>query len=154
MKQLDLSLLEAELEADRFYRRAYEQGGRIVVTGSRAATRVHRRLMESELEAMDLCRFHIAHGGQGRREGTGCVISGADMLFDELARARGHRIEVYNAEWTRYGLAAGPIRNELMLDSFKPQAVLSFWDGSSPGCEGCMRLARARGIPVRVVSIQ
>ena len=44
----------------------------------------------------------------------------------EIGRSLGWRIEAYPADWETYRLAAGPIRNKLMLDQGKPELVLAF----------------------------
>lgn len=41
---------------------------------------------------------------------------GLDMLIDSLARPRGFEIRSYPANWNRYRRAAGPIRNQEILD--------------------------------------
>jgi hypothetical protein len=42
---------------------------------------------------------------------------GADSLATFHARAMQIRVEEYKADWERFGKAAGPIRNQVMLDS-------------------------------------
>lgn len=58
----------------------------------------------------------LIHGG----------ANGADRLADQWARGHGINVQVFPAEWTRLGNAAGPIRNELMLVEGKPDAVAAF----------------------------
>jgi hypothetical protein len=76
---------------------------------------------------------------------------GADTLCRCWAERRGvtHTGARFKAEWTRYGKAAGPIRNRQMLMDVDPCLVLSF-----PGDRGtldCTRKAIAREIPCIVV---
>ena len=46
--------------------------------------------------------------------------AGADKMAGRIATklgfARGHNLQVYPADWPRYGRAAGSIRNQVMLD--------------------------------------
>lgn len=51
---------------------------------------------------------------------------GADKISGYLARK--HELEVISvpAKWELYGLAAGPIRNQEMLDTYKPNLVVAF----------------------------
>jgi hypothetical protein len=50
----------------------------------------------------------IVHGG----------APGADSLAGDISgRVLGHDVEVHPAQWSKYGKAAGPIRNQEMLDS-------------------------------------
>lgn len=54
--------------------------------------------------------------------------------------------KVWKADWTRWGLRAGPIRNGEMLDGEDPDLVVAF-----PGTQGtadCVSQALRRGIPV------
>ena len=58
-----------------------------------------------------------------------------------------------NANWKRYGNAAGPIRNREMLD-LEPDIVLAFHNDieNSRGTKDCCREATKRGIPVDIFS--
>lgn len=55
----------------------------------------------------------------------------------------------YPADWKKYGGAAGPIRNQQMLDEGKPDLVVAFPGGS--GTADMVRRARAAGVPVKEV---
>ncbi len=56
-------------------------------------------------------------------------------------------VEVFYADWYTQGKAAGPIRNQQMIDA-KPDAVLAYWNGRSPGTLDTIRRAARAGIPV------
>lgn len=56
---------------------------------------------------------------------------GADRLAREWAKKNGIPVETEEADWKRYGPAAGPIRNELMLTRWRPDGVVAF-----PGNKG------------------
>ena len=43
--------------------------------------------------------------------------SGTDMLGEKYAEDHGYTVEVFKAEWKRYGKAAGPVRNKCMVES-------------------------------------
>src|SRR5262245_38565206 len=51
---------------------------------------------------------------------------GADRLADEVARDLGLPRKACPADWGQYGRAAGPIRNQQMLDLERPDRVLAF----------------------------
>ena len=70
---------------------------------------------------------------------------GADRLAREWAIARGVRYETMNADWDRYGRAAGVIRNGEMLDR-RPRILVAFPGGN--GTDNCCRQADEKRIPV------
>lgn len=83
----------------------------------------------------------IIHGG----------AAGADTLAGRWAKKRGIPVESYPAEWKKYRAlgnvrAAGPTRNQRMLDEGHPDRVVAF-----PGHNGTadmVRKAEAAGVPV------
>lgn len=54
--------------------------------------------------------------------------------------------ERWAADWRKYGRAAGPIRNQQMLDEGKPDVVIAFPGGA--GTADMVRRARAAGVEV------
>jgi len=85
---------------------------------------------------------------------TMIVIQGAAKGADELARAWAHRRLVewknYPADWRAHGKAAGPMRNQRMIDDGRPDLVLAFPGGR--GTADMTRRAQAAGVPVRVIA--
>lgn len=75
---------------------------------------------------------------------------GADKMAGEVATEYGFEVEAYPALWNKYGPAAGPIRNQQMLDEGKPDSVLVFHAdlGSSKGSRDMVKRALAAGIEV------
>jgi|TARA_R110000744_G_scaffold246787_3_gene363200 hypothetical protein len=57
------------------------------------------------------------------------TAKGADRLGEKWAQANDVAVERYPAQWSRYGGAAGPIRNQEMLDKGKPDLVVVFKGG-------------------------
>ena len=51
---------------------------------------------------------------------------GADAIARELAKMYGLKVLPFPAKWEEYGKAAGPIRNQQMLDEGKPDLVAFF----------------------------
>jgi len=99
-------------------------------------------------------------------EGAG---RGADEIAGEWAEASDDAavfLEQYPADWKKHGKAAGPIRNQQMLDEGKPDVVWAFKDNfnwsimsellwtrpGAGGTEDMVRRAKAAGIPCYVVS--
>jgi hypothetical protein len=78
----------------------------------------------------------ICHGG----------ASGADTLAGEWASERSVKCVVYRAGWDKHGKRAGPMRNQLMLDDFKPALVVAFPGGR--GTADMIAKAQDAGVPV------
>lgn len=57
----------------------------------------------------------------------------------------------YPAQWDRYGRAAGPVRNQRMLDVARPDLVVAFHDdlSRSRGTADMIQRAYRAGVPVR-----
>lgn len=79
-----------------------------------------------------------------------CLIHGAARGADTLAAdwALSHDVlcNAYPADWERDGKAAGPIRNQRMLDLGKPHMVIAFPGGK--GTADMIRRAEAAKVPV------
>lgn len=73
------------------------------------------------------------------------AAAGADSLAEEAAIFFGYEVESFPADWKRYGRAAGPVRNKVMLDQ-DPDLVVAFPGG--PGTENMKMIARNAGVLV------
>lgn len=88
-----------------------------------------------------------------RRHGKLIVIQGGATGADWCARRwcflLNGPVHMINepADWKAHGKAAGPIRNQLMLDEHKPDLVLAFPGGN--GTADMIRRAEKAGIPVQ-----
>ena len=65
--------------------------------------------------------------------------TGADCMAHSWARGNSIPISKYDADWTAYKKAAGPIRNKQMLLAENPEYVIGFVGGS--GTRNCIRTA-------------
>ena len=80
------------------------------------------------------------------------IIHGGARGADQLAGEWACRFQawvpmfVFPANWEKYGRAAGPIRNQQMLDEGKPDVVVAFAGGR--GTADMVRRAKAAGIEV------
>lgn len=78
------------------------------------------------------------------------VITGGGRGVDEMAshwaERRGITSEIYPADWSAHGRAAGPIRNAKMLTDGGPDLVVAFPGGR--GTADMVRKAKAAGIEV------
>lgn len=55
---------------------------------------------------------------------------GADSLGAEWAAERKIYVRIFEADWAKLNRAAGPIRNQRMLDEGKPELVVAFPGGN------------------------
>ena len=72
---------------------------------------------------------------------------GADRCAAFCAKELGIKVVTVPANWKTHGKAAGPIRNQRMLDDFKPDLVLAFPGGR--GTADMVARAEKAGVPVR-----
>jgi len=83
-----------------------------------------------------------------------CVIeggySGADKLAKQWAKLNGINVEEYRADWDKYGVAAGPIRNTQMLDEGRPDFVVAFPGGA--GTADMVTKAKKAGLEVMEIA--
>lgn len=80
---------------------------------------------------------------------SGNCPNGADDIAEHEAAELGYVLELYPANWNRYGKRAGFIRNAAMVAA-KPTHCMAFIRNNSPGATHCLELAKAAGIPTRV----
>lgn len=104
----------------------------VVVCGGRGYS--DWRTEYRQLDALHPTR--IAHGG----------ASGADQIADDYAYYRHIPCKAYLANWNKHGRAAGPIRNQEMLEAEQPHIVLALPGGK--GTTDCISRARRMGIKV------
>lgn len=119
---------------------------RILVTGSRNWTDKHaigRALFDQFLESPVGASFVVVHGD---------CPTGADAQAKAIIEAWGRNNshihqESHPADWDTHGKAAGPLRNQEMVD-LGADVCLAFPLGDSRGTRDCMRRADAAGIRV------
>lgn len=78
------------------------------------------------------------------------AAKGADALAEKwaLSYPRMMTVKRFHADWEIHGKAAGPIRNQKMVDY--ADRLIAFWDGESPGTADVIRRARKAGLKVKV----
>jgi len=76
---------------------------------------------------------------------------GADTLATEWAEERSIPYRVFLAAWHEHRRAAGPIRNQQMLDEGKPDLVVAFPGGR--GTADMIKRAHAAGVAVETVGL-
>lgn len=113
---------------------------KVLVTGGRKYEYANDRVPEvlDAIHGVDPISLLI-HGNYGA----------TDLAAHAWAISRGVKPAPEDAEWTRYGPAAGPMRNQRMIDTHCPDLCVAFPGG--PGTRDCASKMRKAGIPVRVV---
>lgn len=93
-------------------------GGRDFVDYSKLDLEVKIFMLDNKI---DLKNFSIISGH----------ARGADQLGERFAHKYKIPLEIYPADWNRYGNRAGPLRNEEMAKV--ATHCICFWDGKSSG---------------------
>lgn len=109
---------------------------RVLVCGGRNYTDQAMLFGALDMEAESRRLWRVIQGG----------ANGADKLARMWAYSRKCEMENYPADWDKHGKAAGPIRNQQMIDEGKPTKVFAFAGGR--GTADMVRRAKAAGIPV------
>jgi len=127
---------------------AEERRPTILVCGGREYT--DRRVVYTILD--EVCQ----RTGWARKGNPLTIIQGgapgADYLAKEWAEADPTLCQCieYQADWRRYGKAAGPIRNKKMLNDTQPDLVVAFPGGA--GTRNMIEQAKAKRVPIIVVN--
>lgn len=114
---------------------------RVIVTGSREWTASFKmRAVLRELAKVYGSNTVIVHGN----------ARGADQMAARYAPGFGLKTESHPAEWEKYGRAAGPIRNQCMVE-LGADFALAFFVCRLPcvGTRHCVELLQKAEIPVR-----
>jgi len=116
---------------------------RVLVTGDRGWTAADIILRAIEMLPRDTV---VVHG----------AADGADLLAATIAHARKLSTWAFPADWDQHGRAAGPIRNQRMLDEAKPDFVIAFHNflPGSKGTRDMVRRAAKAGVPVQLYNDQ
>lgn len=89
-------------------------------------------------------------GGVHKQRGISLLIEGGANGADRMARSFAEYAKIpvrtFRADWLRHGTAAGPIRNQKMLDEGKPDLVVAFPGGR--GTADMVRRAREAGVEI------
>lgn len=118
---------------------------RILITGSRSWTdkvAIADAIRQAWIDFGKPYRVTVVHGG----------ARGADYIAGVFAKRMNFDVEVHaldDAAWNKYGKAAGPKRNQEMVDK-GADICLAFIKNESKGATGCAAMAEKAGIPVKV----
>lgn len=86
-----------------------------------------------------------------------CV--GADKLAAKCGLKLGFSVKSFPAQWSKFGKAAGPMRNKVMVDELlkydiNEREMIVFHDNlkQSKGTVGCIEIAMSNGITPTIIS--
>jgi|SRR5208282_4208671 len=82
------------------------------------------------------------------------AADGADCLGALAAEELGIPRIAEPAQWKKHGLAAGPIRNQKMLDDHNPNLCLAFPDPASSGTWDMVRRAQRANVETKVFDVR
>lgn len=77
------------------------------------------------------------------------TANGADKLGEKYAMEKGFSIKRFPADWLNLGKRAGYLRNKQMAEY--ADFLIACWDGNSRGTGHMIDLAKANGLPVRII---
>lgn len=122
---------------------------RVLICGSRDWTdkrRIGRYLDELlAAEGLEPQQLVVIHGG----------CKGADHHAGMEAKGRCCQVLEFPANWVKFGLSAGPKRNQQMLTEGKPDRIVAFHPDldSSKGTKDMVARAKFYGVPVEIITI-
>ena len=115
---------------------------RVIVAGGREFNNYD--LLKKKLDVLlankiEDCRVIIVSG----------TANGADKLGERYAKENDLQIDMFPADWDKWGRSAGHRRNKEM--AFHADSLIAFFDGSSKGTGGMIETMRKLNKPIRVV---
>lgn len=114
---------------------------KVLVAGTR--TFADQRLMRDRLDLATFWFSDVALVSGGAK--------GADRLAEAWAYKHRYTVVQFIPDWDAHGKAAGPIRNQEMVEYVKDGGFgLFFWDGRSPGTADCIERCKRAGVKHRV----
>lgn len=84
---------------------------------------------------------------------------GVDEMCIRYCKEFGHKYKIFNADWDRHGKAAGPKRNQEMIDyisalvPISERKMIAFLHDRSIGTKGCIEMAKRAFFTVKTVHI-
>ena len=117
-----------------------------LIVGSRGYTDYDAFKAKCDALLADKTDIEIVSGG----------ASGTDAMAERYARELGYSLQIFPAEWSRYGKRTGYVRNREMhayISTFPERGVIAFWDGQSKGTAQSFALAKELDNPIRIIRI-
>lgn len=119
---------------------------KVIIAGSRTNKvgtflDMDERYWKDLLTAIEKSKFDITSVVSGRARG-------ADRLGEWYAQEKDLPLFKFPAEWSKYGMAAGYLRNKDMADV--ADALIALWDGESKGTQHMINIAKEKGLQVYI----
>lgn len=117
-----------------------------LIVGSRGYTDYASFKAKCDALLADKTDIEIVSGG----------ASGTDAMAERYARELGYSLQIFPADWSRYGKRAGYVRNREMhsyISTHADRGVIAFWDGASKGTAHSFSLAKEFDNPLRVIRV-
>lgn len=111
-----------------------------IIAGSR-----HGVTYEDLLNAIGLISWKITSVISGGAPGV-------DSLAIQFSQQFNLPLEVYRADWDKYGKSAGMIRNQEMANN--GEALLALWDGYSVGTKHMIKVATKAKLPLFIYKLK
>jgi len=118
---------------------------RILVTGSRNWT-------DDQIIKQQLKNIWLSFRNSSDVLVVGDCPTGVDKIARDCWEFQGLPVEVHKADWNKHGKAAGPIRNQEMVDSGIDLGA-AFILGESRGTRDCLHRPKRPGIPMTVIEL-
>ena len=113
------------------------------VVGSRSLEELGNATVIHEMEII-FDEFNITKVVSGGAKGP-------DRTSVRYAKEKRMKYEEFIPDWERYGKKAGFLRNKTIIEN--SDILLAFWDGFSKGTKNSIDLAKAKGIPYKIILI-
>lgn len=110
---------------------------KIAIVGSREFRKLH--LVAEYVDTLPLDTVVVSGGAVG-----------VDKEAERAARARGLAVQIFPADWPRFGKRAGMLRNAEIVAAC--DSMVAFWDGKSSGTKDSIARARKIGKPCTVIT--
>lgn len=107
---------------------------KIIIAGSRNIT--NSKVVEAAIQKSGWLDKHT--------EIVSGMARGVDQIAVRFAQKHGYELYQFPADWKKYGISAGPIRNCEMAEF--ADALIAVWDGRSVGTKNMIDVAQRKGL--------
>jgi len=119
---------------------------KLIIAGTRSLELTHsefNNILQTVFKKIKKYPTMILEGGSGKIDNAAAYWANTNINFLQHKQ--------YSADWNKYNRAAGPIRNQIMVN--EADALLLIWDGESPGSLDILKKATKKGLHIMEVII-